>query len=306
MSEMFTYNASSLAVGGKLKINGRQVIVPSLASVALSPTGGEGWSEIVNYHNEDGISFSHAQSYVVGFANAAENEFTTISEVRVSGLNVFDRLKIDWLEARVESRHVLRQESTFNVQVSYRNVVVDDIEVAPVIDVDLASSAYDTFGALETKLLGDTYGYAERFEMEKGDLVNTLADPMKPQLRASLTSHINMVRRDPMTKAATTSVAPYKGHSLLVPKFGRAHFAEYLVKPGRRRVTLLRLELDDMEQFVKEEEENKNLVFHADKLQSPMPGRNAIVFANAAGADSFSGSLALASVDGNGSPPWKP
>jgi hypothetical protein len=301
MSDYFTYNASALAIGGALDFDGRRVIVPSLASVALSPTGGEGSSSVINY-NENGISFSSADTKVIGFDN--NGEYTTYSTVLITGLNILNRLKIDFMEARVESRHVIGDESQFSVEASYRGVEVDGVEVAPVIDLELCSPDYSRFDALARRLRGSSAMFAERFGMLEEKLTNTLDDPSNPPLRASLAADFKIIERKPGSTEMKVSRAPHKAHGLLIPHLGRAHFAEYLVKAGRRRITLLRLDFDTKHGF--HDELDAAFKPEVAEVQQRQMKIAAIKEAAALSTTDFSGSLALASVDGNGSPPWKP
>ncbi|MEA2464440.1 MAG: hypothetical protein QOJ98_2187, partial [Acidobacteriota bacterium] len=51
----YTFNASALGVGGFYDRDGRRFTIPSLASVALAPTGGEGTATVQD-HNQHGIA----------------------------------------------------------------------------------------------------------------------------------------------------------------------------------------------------------------------------------------------------------
>jgi len=71
----YVFNASAIGLGGILTSPKRKII-PSLASVALAPTGGEGSSVVENY-DEGGIAFDKAQSTVWGSSRG--NIFSTVA-----------------------------------------------------------------------------------------------------------------------------------------------------------------------------------------------------------------------------------
>lgn len=326
MSESkFTYNASALGLGGTyLQTNAdggvERVVVPSLASVALSPSGGEG-SCIVKGYNRNGVSFSRAESSVVGYRQKAD-EYVTHSEVRIKNLNLFDRLKIELMHARVVSTHFDRRnqpESKFELVATYENIEMDGKEVVPVLDVDLTENCptYSHFSAHVGKSLKE---YAERFGMKERILENMLKRQDNPALRASLTQDIQV--RDKVTKAPIR--AERKAYGLKVPDLGHANFAEYQVKAGRRRVTLLRLDLDtlavrkegklfDLAKLIPQLLARKkqrstaaaglNLAANGADINLAADADDEIIMAADGGRF---GDFSIASVDGNGSPPWKP
>src|SRR5436309_13821209 len=77
----YVFNASAIGLGGVLTSPKRKVI-PSLASVALAPTGGEGSSIVTNYDDGDGISFDRAETRVWGSSHSG-NIYATRADVMV-------------------------------------------------------------------------------------------------------------------------------------------------------------------------------------------------------------------------------
>src|SRR5215210_1977112 len=102
----YDYNASALGLGGVLKnADGTTTGVPSLGSVHLAPTGGEGFAEISNY-SKDGISFTTARSSVFG-SDVGYRTFTTHSDVFITNLNLFGRVQAAILQMSVTSTRVV-------------------------------------------------------------------------------------------------------------------------------------------------------------------------------------------------------
>src|SRR5690242_3453506 len=142
----FTYNASAVGAGGVIKkLDGRNVIIPSLASVALSPTGGEGVSTRRDYTSE-ALSFSYAETRVFG-REVAKDVFTTQTDVYITNLNVLDVLSIALLRATVTSTRSLKEDEdhAFELEAVYHGVEVKKpgqprpCEVAPKLDLCMQS-----------------------------------------------------------------------------------------------------------------------------------------------------------------------
>jgi hypothetical protein len=267
MSE-YIFNASALGFGGVLIDGGIKTTIPSLASVALAPTGGEGSAVVENYNNR-GISFTRAESRVFG-TEVSPNIYTTYSDVYITNLSIFDKLKIALMSATISStRNLTSSESSFDVRIAYRGIAVDGQEVIPVLDGDLCG--VPTFDALQTMLSGNVDMYARRFGVTSDALVRAMGNPLNP-ITGTLVQNFQL--------SEGVTLAPNET-AIDVPNVGRAHFAEFLFKPGRRRINLLRI-----------------------KIGSGVPdmdnGRSNIALMDGSGPG---GDLTGGSVEGNGSPP---
>jgi len=103
----FVYHANALAFGGVLTKPCCDVI-PSMGSVVLAPSGGEG-SAIVGKFNYKGIiSFDEASVYVAGSQKGRYRN--TVATVQIRNLNLFNVIRIDTLCTRVTSEHVAIDE----------------------------------------------------------------------------------------------------------------------------------------------------------------------------------------------------
>ncbi len=267
----YSFNASALGLGGVLSSGGVKTTIPSLASVALAPTGGEGSAVVENY-NANGISFTRAESRVFG-TEVSANLYTTYSDVYITNLSIFDRLKIALMNATLSStRDLNSSESSFDVRIAYRGIAVDGQEVIPAIDADLC--AVPTFDAFQRMIGASTDSlamYAGRFGLNPDVLQNAMGNPLIP-VGGTLVKDFNAPAGITLAQNRT---------AIDVPGVGRAHFAEFLLKPGRRRINLLRI-----------------------KIGSGVPdtdnGRNFIALADGGGQG---GDLTGGSVEGNGTPP---
>jgi hypothetical protein len=275
MSNKFTFNASAIGLGGVITENGCTTVIPSLASVALAPTGGEGSSRVDNYCSH-GVSFSRAETRVIGY-ETSNDIFTTITDILVTNLNIREKLKIALMQATITStRYLHATDSEFNMHAVYRGIELDKEEVEPIIDVDLCSGPggkASTFGDFKAKVEADVPGHARLLGVDEWMLRDALAKNHEPMLGTLVTS--TQVRRD-------GKLVSRAGNKLQVNGLGDAYLGELLVKRGRRRVNLLRFE------------------FGAPTGTFTPAGP--MLMAMADGGPS--GSLTVGSGDGNGQPVW--
>lgn len=278
----YDYNASALGLGGVLKNDdGTTTVVPSLASVHLAPTGGEGSTEISNY-NKDGVSFTTARSSVIGY-DSGYRTFTTRADVYLTNLNLFGRVQAAILQTSISStRDIFEEEAIttqsnpdnarFTMNSMIRGLVIDGVEVIPELDLELCSCpTYEQF----TNRIGGDYvsTYAEQFGVEQATLQNVLTTNVQP-IRASFVKTLQYT--------PTGNFGPRNGFKLPVKNFGYVHFGELVVKPGRRRVNLLRFEFD-------------SALAYWEGIGEEPPSLS---------SSPSAGSMTVLSQDSNGSPSW--
>lgn len=281
MEPFYSFNGSAVALGAVLKSGGVKTVIPSQASVALAPTGGEG-SSIVENFNAHGISFTRAESRVYG-SDLGDGIFTTYTDVYVTNLNIFDRLRIALMTATISSTHNLNLgESTFDVRTSYRGIAVDDEEIVP--EYDLALSSAPTYSDVLRTLKGDLKGYSKRWNAKQEFLERAVKDE-KPQdpIRGSLVKDLKVSRK----------LEKHAAHAVRIPGVGRAHFGEFLFKPGRRRVNLVRINLGNI---VPPPDEDPKPLALLRRRAAAQP-----MVLQAGGGEE--GDLTVGSVEGNGTPP---
>jgi hypothetical protein len=290
---IYTYHASAIALGGVVN-NPSRTIIPSLASAVLAPTGGLGTTVVTSY-NRDGVMFDTAYSSVRG-EMIDRDVYSTVAEVAIDNLTVFDTLHVDALRATVRSRRDLTTgddaEITFHAE--YSGLFVNDIEIAPELDLELFEKAptYDKFLAEVTEVIQSVGKkrtcavrkakphYRERFEWEDGDIPSPEDLAPRP-LRASV------ARPKP----------PFCSYKLSIPNFGTIRLGEVLLKPGRRRLSLLQIDFNKNEGF---NMFNGGSTGETEQLQQEIQSRAL------SGSNTFpeSGTMTIASVEGNGTPIW--
>jgi hypothetical protein len=285
MESVYSFNGSAIGLGGVLSSGGVKTVIPSLASVALAPTGGGGSAVCENY-NDHGISFTRAESRVFG-TDIGDGIYTTYTDVYITNLNVLGRLKIALMNATISSTHNLKlNESSFTVSTSYRGIAVDDEDVIPEYDeaLCLAPTYVDVVRAVQD----DIKGYAKRWNASQRLLGTALKDPnpMRP-LGGSLVKDLK-----------ATKIEKHANHAIHIPGLGRAHFGEFLFKPGRRRVNLLRLDLGQFTAPKPPDPEPKPAAQMRRRIAKAMvlQGDEEIGGGNGGG-------IIVGSVEGNGGPP---
>jgi hypothetical protein len=284
----YHYHANALGLGAVMKDDrGVTTIVPSLASVALADSGGEGFVEITNY-DKDGVSFSHASCRVIGY-DSAYKTFTTSSDVYITNLNLFGRVKAAILQTSISStREVvgdMERESDpdkacFSMHSMIRGLTIDGVEVLPQFDHELCG--WPTYAQFQKE-------YAKRPRAAK-----TLRAPAAgaQPIRASFVEALDYA------PARTLGVS--EGFKLPVMNFGTIHFGELVVKPGNRRVNLLRVEFDSTLR-VKEGGAAKRMVRSGAVMENPLAEADVVATPV---ASPHSGTMTMLSLGGNGVPSW--
>jgi hypothetical protein len=281
----FRYNASALGAGAVIERDGRTTQIPSLASVALAPTGGEGYGIETDYSSEP-LSFSCAETRVQGFQES-KDVFTTRTEVRVTDLSVYGELKVALMEASmISTRNIKDRYSEFQVKARYEGISVNGREIVAEEDVEIQSClTYAHFQRLleviKRKLYkGDVNGLLARFGAKTlDDLLGVVRK--KQAVQGSIVRKLG--HRDDLQS---------EHHMVPVPGVGKAYFGEMVLKPEHRLVSLLRIEF------------NPNA--HERPANESVQARRAVRARSAESGEDRrvrgGGSMTIASVEGNGSP----
>jgi hypothetical protein len=259
----YTFNASALGIGGRYTQRGREIVVPSLASVALASTGGDGSTEVGAYESE-AIAFKTARSRVSGRCEGTV--YTTQSEIVIEGLSIFNKVSVTKLRAVVTStRDASRpdEEGIFEVDAEYVGVIAADCVVEPMVhDKRHRDATYRDHYKHVMSSKGSSFAVSN---------MRSDASPERDSVRTSV------VKELPVQILSETGLET-DGNVLLVPGIGRIYFGELLVKRGKRRVSLMRVEL------------------------GPKDGEERLMAATPYVADS--GMLSIGLGDGNGEPIW--
>lgn len=241
MSPSYAFYASASALGGVIRRENRTTVIPTIGSVCLASAGGQASNDVDDYASE-GISFKRAETRVGGYVSSSPGGklYTTVSEVLLLNLRVFDRLSIARMQAIVTSKREINSEdplvelqpdrTVFTVMVNYHGVEVDGEEVGPVIDHELCDAAsYTNFARL----------------------MAARPDRMLPEMQGALEHRDRLPDPKPMPPMSAGLVtfpgnAKAKANRISMERFGKASFGDLVVKPDRQRVNLVRLSLDSL------------------------------------------------------------
>lgn len=279
----FTFNASALGAAGVIERGGVVTTIPSLASVALAPTGGEGRSVVANYFSEE-LEFAHAETRVYGRQVDDKPSFTTSTYVLIAGLRVFDRLRVAEMRATVTSTRGFEDDDDhdFLLDLSYTGIELDGRQLLPKIDVCLGSlRRYDQLGQvlkpgrLPQGLTAprDVKSLAQRFNASSPAELAGLLGARKP-VQGTIVESIE--------GWGPKAVSP----SLFVSGLGTVRFGEFMLKPGSRRLNLLRI----------------NFGTPAGSAAPKKMMKSASLSKRSSQTDFTGGSMTMGSVEGNGTP----
>jgi hypothetical protein len=277
----YSFHGSAVGIGGVLG-GPTGTLLPNLPSVAIGPNGGIA-SSVMGYYNQGGISFSSAQSVVTG-EKISDVEFLTVAEVNIHNLIVFGQLDIRFLRAMVTSRRILpadEPEITFHAE--YDRVKVGGKQILAELDTDLFTHN-PTYGRFLKAVgseasLADRQKYEKRFSWDGGVAMTT---PPPQMLRASLLQEAK--------QHGTANAFRRSGYTVPVRNFGKLRFAEVLLKPGHRRLTLLQVDIDRARRVEIDQVDNPETeLLSLDSGFELLPQ---------------SGTISIASVEGNGTPIW--
>jgi hypothetical protein len=280
----FTYNASALGAGGVIQRGNVTTIIPSLASVALAPTGGEGTS-VCNYTSAE-LSFGYAETRVFG-AMTAPDQYTTSTYVLIRDLNVFGRLTATQMGAVVTSTrdlHHPNDDHPFELTFWYEGVAVDGHTVIPEYDEDVKQCL--SYADFQQLVVGAPYNQA--LVQRLGAVTPEMQSEFNQQLSNGKAVQASVVK----TLVCSGPIVPGNGHVLPIPGLGLARFGELMFKPGRRRLNLLRIQFNA----------DLGWIVPAPVTQTTLQPMN---FAGGQesldGGPGGGGSMTIASVEGNGS-----
>ncbi|HEX7828319.1 MAG TPA: hypothetical protein VF787_01625 [Thermoanaerobaculia bacterium] len=257
----YAFNATALGLGGAIERGHNTTLIPSLGSVVLPSTGGVGTSEIFNYRSDE-VSFSMMQTRVGG-SRIADGLYSAYSDILMRDVNLFDRVFVRQMQLTLTStRRVVegeQGEARFEIRASYGGVRIDEDEVIPELDLEMCS--LETYGQFLQIASEEPERIAEKLDQPPTQVTAMVQPrPIPPVVRSSI-----------VQKVHSPEVLCNRRNKLHVPGLGALHFGELLLKQGRRRVNLLRLDYGDIMQ------------------EGP-------------GGDG--GSIVMASGEGNGTPVW--
>ncbi len=253
----FSFHANTLAFGGQIDEPGvRTKYLLSEASVILPPGGGIG-EAVSGPYSKEGISFESARSYVTG-NSFGEQVYNTYANVTVTDLDINGRIQVQVLNTTVTSKNHRDAdgfvgESRISFDANIIGLVIDE----HLIDVDLNPEPFRRYATFDSCVNGFRNMPAE----EAKALIAAYNWPLDECVTTStteagvVTSHHVPRRcttgiRASLLRSTTPALEPgeisgitRRGYTIEVAGFGLIHLGEVLLKAGRRRVNLMRVEL---------------------------------------------------------------
>jgi hypothetical protein len=270
----FAFNASAVAFGARFEQPDNSII-PSQASVALAPTGGEGYETVRNFNYKGVITFDEASVYVSGSTHGTVRN--TLASVTIKNLNVLNLLHVDLLSSRITSRHEAGKDEG---EITFHGSSADNLRIGgKEVKVNFNHDFYSRFSTHEKLLTAlskpgedDVPGMAQLLshDMEKcgckieesrrKTLAQLLADrfcwdpsekaPKDPNvIHSSLVDSIDDINvvndADFKNRADLRAQFPVRrnGYVVTVSEFGSIKIGEVIIKRGERRLNLLRFDL---------------------------------------------------------------
>ena len=190
----------------------------SIASTALAITGGVASARETNYKYRDILSFSLAETHLIGHETTEQGVHNTLTTTTIEGLNVMNVLMADRIVLRMASRHFMDDAEAAHTFVGSH---IENLRIGGhAVDINYDSSVlaeWDTFSKAKA-------GFQKR----------------RPD-RQDLASHTL-----PMSIVTAVSAPPgmvTEGNRIDFPEFGSIYLGEVFIKDGQRRITMMRLAL---------------------------------------------------------------
>ncbi|HEY2322182.1 MAG TPA: hypothetical protein VGJ82_04875 [Thermoanaerobaculia bacterium] len=216
-AKSFAYHAHALGLSASLTRPCCETI-PSLATASLSITGGESYSTVRNFDWKGLISFDEASAYATGSVdnviidNERRARYNTLSTVTVRNLNVANMVHADLVVARVTSKHIAGDPEG---EITFTGSTIQGLVVAGRhVDVGLDERPF-----LEAPTYDQFVRQHKQAQVDQNETPNVYC--------TSLAATLNRE----------------KGCKIPIPEFGTIYFAQVIMKPGYRRISMLRFEL---------------------------------------------------------------
>ena len=297
----FAFNGSALAAGAEIEFGDAVITIPSLGSLMLSPEGGQGRAAVSNYFSQE-LKIGEAESKVAGrkfIGEKGEPRFATWSSVVMKDVHVFDKVHVGEMGTALLSTRGLEDEDDheFDLYIWFQGVQVGKRKIH--IQIDEGLRGMKRYRELQAHLRqeGAVDELAKRHSSDPS-AAKKAAHELAKCVDARKPVCVSLVQRIDGWETKALATIPVRG-------LGTFRFGELMLKPGQRRINLIRATFGDAENG----NEAPRMVMHA-------LSRNAPNDADTTGdADSFDesttsgeppapkgGSMILGSGEGNGTP----
>jgi len=197
-------------------------VVPAQASASLSTIGGIAVAHVENFHFQDFVCFKSAHTHISGRRRRDET-FVTHASTVVKGLNILGMVTADRVVSRLTSihspkereGHIIAEDSRFE------GLKINGEDVKVILRRDLLVKC-KTFDDLRKGIASDTKsGRIVAIDQDRKVAICSLVEKIDTRLKG----------------------VDVKRHLIEVKDFGKIFLAEVFAEPGRRTLTMLRLEL---------------------------------------------------------------
>lgn len=216
----FYFHAEGRAFSGEFH---RPVRVPleTVASLSLPTIGGHAHTRTENFHIPRLVSFKAAHTHVSG-SQQDEDTFTTQVTATIEGLRILDFLTADRVVARLTSEHKRRDKEGHILALgsTFENLRIGGYEVKVKLRHDLFLDC-KTYEDLQKRVTKEAKS-SKISAVSDGKVLCSLAEKIE-------LDDIPGVEKD--------------GHILHIKHFGDVAIAEVFAEPGRKTLTMLRLQL---------------------------------------------------------------
>jgi hypothetical protein len=212
------------------------------ASSTLPTTGGHGSARVDNFKFHEFISFKAGYTHVSGGYQESDGTNNTLVTSVLEGLNMLDILTADRIVCRLYSKHHPNDaEGRVTMHGSkFENLAIFGRPVNISLDFDLFEDI-------------QTYDEATQAYNLNANFRNLVSDPLRTgrTLRQPGPNGVffcslvqgGQINWNPWNSWNQGRSVKVDGHSIHVPGFGKAYFAETFISHGTRTLTMLRFEL---------------------------------------------------------------
>jgi len=215
----FHYHASANALSGEF-VRPVTKSIEAQAGVSLPLSGGHGQASAEDFCVDKRLSFRRAYCRVSG-SKGPDKKHHSESAAVVEALNVLDVLTADRVVARLSSEHdpSKREGHILALGARFENLRISGCPVSVELDHELLLNA-PKYADLSKQLAG-------------GENSRRMVQESNGVIVCSLVKNVE----------ADCPGISVQGHVIKVPHFGTIYVGEMIAEPGRRTLTMLRMEL---------------------------------------------------------------
>jgi hypothetical protein len=214
-----------------------QHLVEVQGASSLPTIGGHGRAQVDDFRFNEFLSVKRGYTHVSGSPVEVEGKkyFTTLVTAVAEGVNILDVFHAERIVARFASSHALDDaEPRFTLVGSkFAGVQIGGCKTEVPIDAKLFEKM-DTFEAVRNEFKSN----ADFKKMAEDPFETGVKLTEQPPHGAILCSIVDLKK---MTTECPGVVR--KGHSFVIPKFGKLFLGEVLLEHSRRTLTMVRFEL---------------------------------------------------------------